>query len=368
MQYRTLGRTGIQVSNLCLGAMMFGHYGRTTPEESIPIIHRALDAGINFIDTADEYSKGESEEIVGKAVAGRRDDVIIATKLHQPMSDKLNERGSTRRWITRAVEGSLRRLNTDYIDLYQVHRPDPLTDIEDTLSVLNDLVRAGKVRMIGGGTLPPSYIVEAHHISTRSGYERLRCNQPPYSIFVRGIEREVLPVCERYGMGVITWSPLNSGYLTGRYRHGVENPTPPRGEIPINRKRDEEESELGKPQATYAPLFTADGMAHTSRKLDLVEDLLALADEAGMTLTHLAVAFVLQHPSVTSAIIGPRTMEHLETQIDAHAIRLGDDVLDRIDALVPPGSDITPAESGYLPPEITDPWRRRRYSPHPRTR
>ncbi|HEV8297195.1 MAG TPA: aldo/keto reductase, partial [Acidimicrobiales bacterium] len=233
MRYTTLGRTGVTVSRLCLGAMMFGPDGNADRDDCISIIHAALDAGINFIDTADVYSYGESEAIVGAALRGRRDDVVVATKVHHPMSDEvLNQRGSTRSWIVRACDASLQRLGTDYIDLYQVHRPDPLTDIDETLGALTDLVRQGKVRMIGCCTFPPSEIVEAHGVAERRGHARFRCNQPPYSIVARGIEREVLGVCARYGMGVITWSPLNSGWLTGRFRRGVEPPVSPRATMP----------------------------------------------------------------------------------------------------------------------------------------
>jgi len=224
MQYRPLGRTGIKVSPYCLGAMMFGGIGNPDHDECVRIIHKALDSGINFIDTADRYSAGESEEIVGKALKGRRDRVVLATKVHGPMGDDPNMQGNSRRWITRAVEDSLRRLQTDHIDLYQIHRPAPDTDVEETLSVLTDLMREGKVRAIGASTFPAADIVEAQWVAERRGLARFRTEQPPYSILNRSIEREVLPACQRYGMGVMAWSPLAKGMLTGRYRKG--EPTP----------------------------------------------------------------------------------------------------------------------------------------------
>lgn len=360
MQYRTLGGTGVTVSNLCLGAMMFGHEGNADHDDCTRIIHAALDAGINFVDTADVYSYGESEQIVGAAVKGRRDDVVIATKLHHPMSDDvLNRRGSSRSWIVRACEDSLRRLGTDHIDLYQVHRPDPLTDIDETLGALSDLVRAGKVRMIGCCTFPPSEIVEAHWVAERRGHARFRCNQPPYSIFARGIEREVLGVCARSGMGVITWSPLNSGWLTGRYRRGVDNPPSPRTAMRLNRPRDENESGLGKPRGTYGALHDY-AQPFNERKLDAVEQLLELSADSGISMVHLAVAFTLAHPAVTASIIGPRTMEQLVDQLPAADLRLPGDVLDRIDQIVAPGTDLFLGDAGYLPPELTDARRRRR--------
>jgi aryl-alcohol dehydrogenase-like predicted oxidoreductase len=330
MQYEALGRSGVIVSRLCLGAMMFGSQGNPDHEDSIRIIRAALDGGINFIDTADVYSYGESEEIVGKALKGCRDDVVVATKLHHPMSDEvMNRRGSTRSWVIRACEESLRRLDTDYIDLYQVHRPDPLTDIDDTLGALSDLVHQGKVRMIGCCTFPASEI-----------------------------EREVLGVCQRHGMGVIGWSPLNSGWLTGRYRRSTEPGVSPRTLIPANRVRDAAESGFGKARPTYGVLDYA--LPQNQRKLDIVEELLKVAADAGLSMVHLAIAFTLAHPAFTSSIIGPRTMEQMLDQLPAADVRLSDDVLDRIDALVPPGTDVAMGDAGYLPPEMTDRRLRRR--------
>ncbi len=222
MQYRTLGRTGIKVSPYCLGAMMFGAVGNPDHDESIRIIHKALDAGINFIDTADMYSHGESEEIVGKALEGRRDNVVLATKAHLPMGEYPNQQGNSRRWLVRELDDSLRRLRTDHVDLFQIHRPAPDTDVEETLSALTDLIRAGKVRAIGTSSFPATDIVEAQWIAERRGLQRFRTEQPPYSILDRGIEREVLPVCQRYGMGTLVYSPLGGGLLTGRYRKGLQ--------------------------------------------------------------------------------------------------------------------------------------------------
>ena len=334
MKYRTLGRTGIKVSPYCLGAMMFGAMGNPDHGESARIIHRALDAGVNFVDTADIYSRGESEEIVGKALKGRRDDIVLATKAHGAMGDDPNQQGSSRRWLVRALEDSLRRLGTDHVDLFQVHRPAPDTDVEETLSALTDLVRAGKVRAIGSSTFPASDIVEAQWVAERRGLERFRTEQPPYSILNRGIEREVLPVCERYGMGALVWSPLAQGLLTGRYRDGQ-----PADSLRARR-----------------------GFRHLSdeRRLDAVERLVPVAQEAGMSLTHLAMAFVIAHPGVTSAIIGPRTMEHLDDLLAGAETTLTDDVLDRIDAIVPPGSDVGMLDMAYDPPAIGQARLRRR--------
>jgi aryl-alcohol dehydrogenase-like predicted oxidoreductase len=340
MEYRTLGRTGVSVSSLCLGAMMFGAWGNPDHDESIRIIHRALDAGINFIDTADVYSQGESEEIVGKALAGRRDDVVLATKFHGTMGEDPNRRGNSRRWIVQEVEASLRRLGTDWIDLYQVHRPEPGTDIDETLGALTDLVRAGKIRYFGSSTFPPSAIVEAQWVADRRGRERFVCEQPPYSMLVRGVEAEVLPVCERYGMGVIPWSPLAGGWLTGRYRKGQELPQSARAErLPWR-------YDLSLPE--------------NQAKLDAAERLAQLAERAGISLIHLALAFVLRHPAVTAAIVGPRTMEQLEGQLGAVEVALSDELLDEIDAIVPPGRNINAADAGWTPPALEDASLRRR--------
>jgi aryl-alcohol dehydrogenase-like predicted oxidoreductase len=340
MNHRSLGRTGMQVTPLCLGAMMFGDWGNKDHDESVRIIHRALDAGINFIDTADVYSRGESEEIVAKALAGgRRDNVILATKVHGTMGDDVNQYGNSRRWIMREVEDSLRRLKTDWIDLYQIHRPEPDTDIDETLGALTDLVRSGKVRAIGSSTFPPSQIVEAQWVAERRGRERFMCEQPPYSMLVRGVEAEVLPVCASYGMGVITWSPLAGGWLSGRWRKGQETPTSSRAE--------------------RLPHRFDMSIPGNQRKLEATEQLAVLAEQAGMSLIELAIAFVIRHPAVTSAIIGPRTIQQLESQLTAADVELADDVLDRIDEIVAPGTNLNPADTGLQNPALAPAARRR---------
>jgi aryl-alcohol dehydrogenase (NADP+) len=327
MRMRVLGTTGVRVSEHCLGAMMFGRFGNRDHDDCVRIIHKALDAGINFVDTADMYSAGESEEIVGKALAGRRDDVIVATKFFAPASDDPNTRGGSRRWIIREVENSLRRLDTEWIDLYQIHRPDEDTDIDETLGALSDLVHQGKVRYLGHSTFPAEYIVEAQWTSQRRNRERFVCEQPPYSILVREIERAVLPTCKRYGMGVIPWSPLAGGYLTGKYRKDAEVPADSRlGRRFGNQFNDPRQVEIHE------------------RRLDVVEELLKVAGDAGVSLTHLALAFVLEHPAVTSAITGPRTMEQLDDLLAGVDVRLDADVLDRIDEIVPPGTSISGAD------------------------
>ena len=340
MELRPFGRTGVQVSPLCLGAMMFGEWGNPDHDESIRIIHSALDAGINFIDTADVYSRGESEEIVGKALAGgRRDHVVLATKVHGTMGDDPNQYGNSRRWIMREVEDSLRRLNTDHIDLYQIHRPEPDTDIEETLGALTDLVRAGKVRYIGSSTFPASRIVEAQWAARDRNLERFVCEQPPYSMLARGIEADVLPTARRHGMAVIPWSPLAGGWLSGRWRKGADTPVSPRAEL-VPRRYD-----LSLPE--------------NQRKLEVADALARLADEAGLSLIHMALAFVIRHPAVTAAIIGPRTMEHLESQLGSVDVQLDDALLDRIDELVPPGTNLNPADAGWTNPDLAPTARRR---------
>jgi aryl-alcohol dehydrogenase-like predicted oxidoreductase len=335
MQYRPLGKTGIKVTPYCLGAMMFGGIANADHDDCIRIIHKALDSGINFIDTADRYSSGESETIVGKALKGRRANVVLATKVHGPMGQDPNQQGNSRRWITQALEASLRRLQTDHIDLYQIHRPAPDTDVEETLSVLTDLMRAGKVRAIGSSTFPASDIVEAQWVAERRGLARFRTEQPPYSILDRSIEREVLPACQRYGMGALVWSPLSKGLLTGRYRKGQPLPDSLR--------------------VKFMPKQMSD-----ARSLDVVEQLIPLAQEAGLPLTHLAMGFVMAHPGVTSAILGPRTMPQLEDLLAGAEVRLSDDILDRIDAIVPPGIDVGINEAAYHPPAVTQVSLRRR--------
>jgi aryl-alcohol dehydrogenase-like predicted oxidoreductase len=334
MQYRTLGRTGIKVSPYALGALMLGaSIGNPDHDDSVRIIHKALDAGINFIDTADAYSFGESEVVVGKALKGRRDGVVLATKVGRPMGDDPNQQGSSRRWIMTAVENSLRRLQTDHIDLYQIHRPDPTTDIEETLSTLTDLIHSGKVRAIGTSAAPPSDIVDAQWVAERRGLERFHTEQPPYSLLSRGIEREMLPVAQRHGMGVLVWGPLAQGMLTGRVRRG-------------------QQTDLRRVGLTK----------HISddRRLDVVEQLIPLAAEVGLPLTHLAQAFAISHPGVTSALVGTRTMSHLDDLLAGLDVTLTDEILDRIDEIVPPGTDIGTLDQVYRPPALQQPSLRRR--------
>jgi aryl-alcohol dehydrogenase-like predicted oxidoreductase len=343
MQMRTLGTTGITVSHFCLGAMMFGPWGNQDRDECVRMIHTALDGGINFVDTADIYGGSESERILGEALkGGRRDSVVLATKFHARMGDDPNRAGNSRRWIVRACEESLQRLGTDWIDLYQAHRPDPSTDIDETLGALSDLLHQGKIRAFGSSTFPAHEIVEAQWVAQRRNRERFVCEQPPYSILVRGVEADVLPVCQRYGMGVLAWSPLAGGWLTGKYRKG-EDPPPgsrmTRGRIPDRFNLEKLENQI---------------------KLERVEELLDVADGAGLSLTHMALAWVTQHPAVTAAIVGPRTPEQLDDLLAGQDVVLDPAVLDRIDDIVPPGVTFNRADAGYTPPSLADPALRRR--------
>ncbi|MGP8059323.1 MAG: aldo/keto reductase [Acidimicrobiales bacterium] len=340
MDHRTLGRTGVQVSPLCLGAMMFGAWGNTDHEDSVRIIHRAVDAGINLIDTADVYSGGESEVIVGKALSQLdRDSIVLATKVHGVMGPDPNAQGNSRRWIIAECEHSLQRLGTDHIDLYQIHRPSPETDIDETLGALSDLVHAGKIRYFGCSTFPAHQIVDAQWVAERRNRERFVTEQPPYSILVRSIEADVLPVCQQYGMGVLSWSPLAGGWLSGRFGEGKDNTSRRSAMVP-------DRYDLSRPG--------------NQRKVEVVTELAKVADEAGLTLIELALGFVLAHPAVTCPIIGPRTMEQLESQLSAVERPLTGAVLDRIDEIVPPGTDLNRGDGPWEPPSITDKARRRR--------
>jgi aryl-alcohol dehydrogenase-like predicted oxidoreductase len=338
MDYRPLGRTGVQVSPLCLGTMMFGPWGNQDEADSIRIIHRALDAGITFVDTADVYSAGVSEEITGKALAGRRNDVFLATKFFMPMGDDPNSRGGSRRWIIQEVENSLRRLGTDWIDLYQVHRPDPDVDIEETLGALSDLVHQGKIRYIGSSSFSGSQIVEAQWAARARNLERFVTEQPPYSILVRGIEEDVLPTTRRFGMGTLTYSPLSGGWLSGKWRKDAAS-------SPTSSARPGARFDMSSPA--------------NQRKLDVVEELAQLAEQNDMTLIEMAIAFATNHPGVTSAIVGPRTMEQLESYLPAASLRLSTEVLDRIDELVAPGVTINPDDNSYGAHELKPAARRR---------
>ena len=339
MQYRTLGRTGVQVSTLVLGAMNFGQIGRTTSDEAAAIIDAALEAGINLIDTADMYSQGESEEIVGTAIAGRRDDIVLATKATMPMGEERNHRGSSRRWLVTELDNSLRRLGVDHVDLYQIHRWDPTTSDEETLSALTDLQRAGKIRYFGSSTFPAYRVVQAQWAAREHHLSRYVTEQPSYSILQRGIETHVLPVTEEYGLGVLAWSPLASGLLSGAVRAGQEVTTHRSAVVP-------ERFDLN--------------IAANRARLDAVEQLAKVADAAGLTMIQLALGFVTAHPAVTSAIIGPRTLEHLHSQLAAADTVLSADVLDAIDAIVAPGTDLAADEKFDTPPALLDPSLRRR--------
>jgi aryl-alcohol dehydrogenase-like predicted oxidoreductase len=340
MDYRNLGRTGVKVSPFTLGAMMFGAWGNTDHAESIRIIRRALDAGINVIDTADVYSSGESEEIVGKALAQvDRSAVFLATKVHGTMGADPNQQGNSRRWIVTACEDSLRRLGVDHIDLYQIHRPDPEMDIDETLAALTDLVHDGKIRYFGSSTFPAHQIVEARWTAEKRGRDYFRTEQPPYSILVRAIEADVLPVAQQYGMGVLPWSPLAGGWLSGSFGAGKENSSRRSARIP----------------SRYD--LTSVG---NQRKLVAVDALAKLAADTGISMVEMALAFVIRHPAISSAIIGPRTMDHLESQLAALDVTLSDDVLDRIDEIVPPGTNVNPGDAGWQPPAVEQPALRRR--------
>jgi aryl-alcohol dehydrogenase-like predicted oxidoreductase len=339
MQYRTLGRTGVQVSTLVLGAMNFGRIGNTGQDEVDAIVGAALDAGVNLIDTADAYGAGQSEEMVGKAIAGRRDDVVLATKAALPMDDERNHRGGSRRWLVTELDNSLRRLGVDHVDLYQIHRWDPATSDEETLSALTDLQRAGKIRYFGSSTYPAYRIVQAQWSAREHHLGRYVTEQPSYSILQRGIERDVLPVTQEYGLGVLVWSPLSSGWLSGAVRAGRE--------ISTNR-------------SAFMPQRFDLTIAANRARLDAVERLAGVADEAGLSMIQLALGFVTAHPGVTSAIIGPRTLDHLRAQLAAADTVLSADVLDAVDAIVAPGVDLAPAEKNDTPPALLDKALRRR--------
>ncbi|MCC9156878.1 aldo/keto reductase [Streptomyces parvulus] len=339
MQYRTLGRTGVQVSSLALGAMNFGSLGRTTQEEATAIVDAALEGGINVIDTADRYSGGESEEMVGKAIAGRRDDIVLATKASMPMSDDPNHKGASRRWLVTELDNSLRRLGVDHVDLYQIHRWDPATGDEETLSALTDLQRAGKIRYFGSSTFPAYRIVEAQWAAREHHLGRYTTEQPSYSLLQRGAESHVLPVTERYGLGVLVWSPLASGWLSGAVRAGRE---------------------IATHRSAILPERFDTALPAGRARLDAVEKLAAIADEAGLTLIQLALGFVTAHPAVSAAIVGPRTLDHLHAQLAAADTVLSGDVLDAVDAVVAPGTDLAPHEKSDATPALLDPSLRRR--------
>ncbi|MDL9948959.1 aldo/keto reductase [Gordonia sp. ABSL11-1] len=338
--FRPFGRTGVKVSPLALGSMNFGSQFSTGADEAERIVGAALDAGINVVDTADVYSQGESEQIVGQAIRGRRDNIFLASKFHGGMGGDVNRGGNSRRWVKRAVEDSLRRLRTDHLDLYQVHRPDPATPLEETIGVLSDLVREGRIRYYGTSTFEPHEVVEAQYLARAGFHVAASSEQAPYSILARGIERALLPVAEQFRLGVLTWSPLAGGWLSGRWRRGEDVASSSRAEI-MGTRHD---------QALPANI----------RKRRAAEDLLDLADEAGISLVDLALAWTLHHPAVSSVIVGPRTLAQLTAQLVAPSITLDDDLLDAIDAIVPPGVTLNPADAGYVPPSIGQASSRRR--------
>jgi aryl-alcohol dehydrogenase-like predicted oxidoreductase len=345
MEFRPLGTSGVLASRFALGAMSLGSLGTADVEECTGIVRRAVDAGVNVIDTADIYSNGESELIVGRALGRRRDEVLVASKCFWPMSERdPNQRGGSRRWILRACEESLARLDMDYLDIYYLHKPDPATDLDESLGAMSDLVHQGKVRMVGISTFPADHIVEVSWASARRGHVMPKVEQPPYSILNRHIEREFLPTCDRYGLGVMVWGPLNSGFLTGKYQR---DETPP----PHSRS-----TRSPTPRAAFDR-----SRPEVVRKLEIVDRLGHLASEAGVPLTHLALAFAVEHPTVTAAIIGPRTREQLEELLPAAALRLEPDLLDEIDDLVAPGTDVDPlTDAGWTPPWLADATKRRR--------
>jgi aryl-alcohol dehydrogenase-like predicted oxidoreductase len=336
VEYRTLGTTGVQVSSLALGTMVMGEWGNTDHDECVAMIHTALDAGINLVDTADMYAAGETEEIVGRALRGRRDDVVLATKFWNPMGDDINQRGASRRWIMQAVEASLRRLETDWIDLYQIHRPDQFTAMDEIVDALGDLVRQGKVRYLGTSTWPAELLVEAQWSAARRNTARFVCEQPPYSIFTRGIETAVLPTARRHGMGVIVWAPLNGGWLTGKYQRRQPAPEGSRGSV----------------KADHFPVIN-------DEKWDALEALGGVAADIGVSLTHLALAWVRAHPAITAAIIGPKRPEQLADLLAGAELTLDDATLDRIDAIVAPGTNLGDADAGWTTWELEAVNRRR---------
>lgn len=337
MQQRTLGTTGVPIGTFALGTMMFGAWGNPDHDDCARIVHRALDAGVTLIDTADVYSDGESEVIVGKAIRGRRDDVVLATKFGMSMSDDPMRSGGSPRWIRKAVEDSLRRLGTDHIDLYQMHRPDFTTDLHATLGTLNDLISEGKVRFIGESMYPADRLVEAQWAARDAGLQPFRTEQLRYSILSRTSEELRMPAAQRYGMGVLTFAPLNAGWLAGR-----ENPAD------------------GHRKAQSTRSFDTTTEANR-RRIEIVRALERLAADAGLTMIQLALGFVLSHPAVTATLLGPRTLTQLEGLLEADGIALDGDLLDAIDALVAPGTEVNP-EDNYKTdvPALQHPHLRRR--------
>lgn len=320
MRYRPFGRTGVTVSELCLGAMMFG--GATEEKESAAIIDAAIDAGVNFIDTANVYSRGRSEEVVGAALEanGQRDRIVLATKVHGVMDDDdPNAKGNSRRHIIAQCEASLRRLRTDHVDLYQIHRPDPAVPVDETLRALDDLVRAGKVRYLGFSTFAAWQVVESIYVAKELGLNRVVCEQPPYHLLDRRIERELVPVAQTYGLALIPWSPLAGGFLTGKYARGAARP---------------EGSRLARRQGP--------AREYGDDAFDVLDVVNEIAVEKGCTPSQVALAWCAAQPAITSPIIGPRTMEQLEDNLGALDVELGEGEFARLDAVAQPGRAIVP--------------------------
>lgn len=332
MDMKRLG-DGPMVSRFGFGTMSL--LSSQGPSDAARLLHQALDSGINLVDTADIYDNGAVEEALGAALIGRRDSVVLATKGGLPMHGDPQRSGGSRRWIVQAVEDSLRRLKTDYIDLYQLHRPDSATPIEETVAAFDALICSGKIRHAGSSVFPPELIVQARWAAETLGAAPFVCEQSPYSILTRGIERSVLPVCRQYGMGVLVWSPLNGGWLTGKYQRGVAAPQ-------------------GSRAASGNPFVRADD----ERKLDATEALSAVASGAGLSLMQMSLAWTLEHPGVTSVLLGPRTGEQLGELLSAEGIVLGDDVLDAIDSIVPPGDNVDPRNAGWVSPSLAKEHRR----------
>lgn len=340
MEYRPFGSTGLRVSRYGVGTLMLGAWGNTDRGECVRIIHRALDAGVNLVDTADVYAAGESEEIVGAALSGRRDDVLVSTKFHNPMGPGENQRGNSRRWIFQSVDASLERLGTDWIDVYHVHRVDPNTAIEETVDALDDLVRAGKIRYWGTSMFPAGQFVDAVWAADRRRASPPRSEQPLYNILSRGIENDVLPTCLRHGAGVITWSPLSGGWLTGKYSR--QDPAP---------------------EGTRAARFPEYFDAGNEVKFDKVDRLQAIAAEAGVSLTHMALAWCGEHPAVSTTLLGPRTERQLQDLLGAVDVSLDHQILDRIDEVHRPGVLLNPDDQDWSSPDL-EPAARRRRQPH----
>lgn len=305
---------------------MFGRWGNTDEAECHRMVHRAIDAGVNVIDTADIYDEGRSEEIVGAALRGRRDEVLVATKVGNPMGGDPTRAGLSARWIEQACHDSLRRLRVDHIDLYQMHRPDPTTPIDESLGAFDRLVQAGSIRAVGTSTFSADQLTELHRVAGDRGWARPTAEQPPYSVLTRAIEAEVLPLCRHLDLGVVVWAPLNGGWLTGKYQSGEADHQ--------SRARRE------------ADHFDHRDATMRATKQHLVGELHAIAVEAGLTLAQLALAFALDHPAVTAAIIGPRTEAQLEELLALGPLDLPTDVRARIDAVVAPGTTVNPTDNG----------------------